>query len=90
MKTDVRPFSYGLKEIMALKPILHGWSEESGLSQKRNDYPGFSAQNVQTVIPEAVEAGRDGMLGLSDRGILAALVNAVQELSALVKAPAQA
>jgi len=28
------------------------------------------------------------MLSLSDRGIIAALVNAVKELSALVKAPA--
>jgi len=87
IKTNIRPFARGLKEILALKPILHGYTLESGIPQHRDDHPGFSAQNVQSAIPEAVEAGPDGMLGLADRGILAALVNAVQELSALVKAP---
>jgi hypothetical protein len=80
-KTDIRPFPHGLKAVLALNPILHGYTKESGIPQYRNDHPGFSAQNVQSVIPEAVEAGPTGMLGLSDRGILAALVNAVKELA---------
>jgi hypothetical protein len=74
--------------VLALRPILHGYTEASGLDQTKDDYAGFSAQNVQSVIPEAVGQSPDGMLTLSDRGILAAVVNAVKELSALVKAPA--
>jgi hypothetical protein len=87
IKTNIRPFARGLAEILALKPILHGYTIESGLDQTRDDYAGFSAQNVQRVIPEAVGRNRDGMLSLSDRGILAALVNAVKELAEFVKSP---
>ena len=88
IKRDIRPFTHGLDAVLALRPILHGYTEASGLDQTKDDYAGFSAQNVQSVIPEAVGQNRDGMLTLSDRGIIAALVNAVKELSALVKAPA--
>ena len=43
---------------------------------------GFIAQDVQRVIPEAVGVMNDGTghLTLSDRAIIAALVNATQEL----------
>jgi len=89
MKRNIRPFTRGLEAILALRPILHGYTAESGIDNSgKDDYAGFSAQNVQSVIPEAVGQNRDGMLSLSDRGILASLVNAVKELSALVKAPA--
>ena len=84
-KNNIHPFTHGLAEILKLKPILHGYDKKlSGIDTPRTDYPGFSAQNVQGAIPEAVEAGADGMLSLSDRGILAALVNAVQELAAKI------
>jgi hypothetical protein len=46
-----------------------------------NIYTGFSAQNVQKVIPEAVGKDRNGNLTLSDRPILAAIVNAIKELA---------
>jgi len=42
-------------------------------------YTGFSAQNVQSAIPEAVGEDDRGYLTLSDRPIIAALVNAVKE-----------
>jgi hypothetical protein len=80
VKSSIRPFSRGLADVLKLKPILHGYTVESGLDQTKGDYVGFSAQNVQSVIPEAVGQMKDGMLTLSDRGILAALVNAVKEL----------
>ena len=49
------------------------------------DLIGFSAQNVQKVIPEAVWVSKDDFLGFDDRPVIAALVNAVKELSARVK-----
>ena len=42
-------------------------------------YAGFSAQDVQKAIPEAVGENQEGYLTLSDRPIIAALVNAVKE-----------
>ena len=82
VKRDIRPFKRGLAEIRMLSPILHGYAEGSGLDQSKNDYAGFSAQNVLEHIPEAIGQNDDGFLSLADRPILAALVNAVKELDA--------
>ena len=86
IKKNIRPFSRGLAEILAINPILHGYSTESGLDQSRDDYAGFSAQQVQPLIPEAIGVNGDGMLSFSDRPVMAALVNAVKELSARLAA----
>ena len=86
IKKNIRPFSRGLAEILAINPILHGYTEESGLDQTRDDYAGFSAQQVQALIPEAIGANADGMLSFSDRPVMAALVNAVKELTARLAA----
>jgi hypothetical protein len=86
IKSNIRPFSRGLSDIIAINPILHGYTEESGLDQSRDDYAGFSAQQVQPLIPEAIGVNADGMLSFSDRPIIAALVNAVKELSARLAA----
>jgi hypothetical protein len=86
VKVKIRPFRTGLDAVLGLKPILHGYSKKSGLDRSRFDYAGFSAQNVRDVIPEAVGQGADGYLTLSDRPILAALVNAIKELQAEVAA----
>jgi hypothetical protein len=82
IKKNIRPFSRGLAEILAINPILHGYTEESGLDQTRDDYAGFSAQQVQSLIPEAIGENADGMLSFSDRPVMAALVNAMKELNA--------
>ena len=69
----------GLQAILGLEPIEYRWNAESGYDQAAL-YAGFSAQNVQDFLPEAVGENANGMLSLSDRPILAAVVNAVQEL----------
>ena len=77
-------FTKGLQAILALKPINYQWKEISGLEQE-GTYSGFSAQNVQSVLPEAVGTDKKGYLTLSDRPLIAALVNAIKELSAEVE-----
>ena len=74
-------FDRGLSAILNIDPISYKWKQESGLDTDHT-YTGFSAQNVQHVIPEAVNKDSKGQLTLSDRPIIAALVNAVKELSA--------
>jgi hypothetical protein len=81
LKNTVSEFEKGLKEILALKPINYRWNALSGLEQEEL-YIGFSAQNVQSVLPEAVGQDQKGYLTLSDRPILAATVNAIKELNA--------
>lgn len=83
MKDRIAPLTYGLAEVLALKPIQYGYNAASGL-ERDNLYGGFSAQNVQTVMPLAVGQSANGFLTLQDRPILAAAVNAIKELSAEV------
>ncbi len=78
VKDRITVFGRGLEALRGIAPILHGYTEASGLDREHL-YVGFSAQNVRQSIPETIfEKG--GLLSLSDRGILAALVNAVKEL----------
>jgi hypothetical protein len=79
-----KPYGGGLNEILDLTPITYRWNsrgqEISGQSGDK-DYVGFSAQNVQKNIPEAVWTGtRHEFLCFDDRPVIAALVNAVKEL----------
>jgi len=73
-------FDAGLEEIEALEPIVYRWKPETGLDTE-HDYVGFGAQSVKSIIPEAVGMDDAGNLSLSDRPLIAALVNAVKELS---------
>ncbi|MEI6304859.1 MAG: LamG-like jellyroll fold domain-containing protein [Candidatus Taylorbacteria bacterium] len=75
-------FNRGLSDVLTLNPILYKWKDVTGYDTLTT-YAGFSAQNVQASIPEAVGVDSSGMLTLSDRPILAALVNSVKELSAM-------
>lgn len=80
LKDDIQPWSSGLAEIEQINPISYKWSVASGLD-RLNTYCGFSAQNVEAAIPEAIGVGSDGYMGVDLRPILAAAVNAIKELS---------
>ncbi|MFA6297122.1 MAG: tail fiber domain-containing protein, partial [Candidatus Paceibacterota bacterium] len=71
-------------DIEKINPIIYKWKSETGYDTL-NNYAGFSAQNVQSAIPEAVGTSSSGFLNLADRPILAAVVNAVKEVGASLK-----
>lgn len=83
------PYKVGLEAVLAINPVRYKWNNEgqehTGLDGQRS-YVGFLAQDVQRAIPEAttsLERSKEGTeyLCLDDRAIIAALVNAVKELS---------
>ena len=76
-------FTRGLSDILNLDPILYKWNGLSGM-ETESTYAGFSAQNVQVAIPEAVATDSRGYLTLQDRPIIAASVNAIKELNTMV------
>ncbi|MDP3402589.1 MAG: tail fiber domain-containing protein [bacterium] len=73
-------FTRGLNDLMKINPVNYHWKASTGFDTV-NSYTGFSAQNVQSAIPEAVGTDSRGYLTLSDRPILAASVNALKELA---------
>ena len=59
LKQDIEPSGYGLPEVIALEPISF-----TRVGDTRTEH-GFSAQQVQAVIPEAVTPVYDDMLGVA-------------------------
>ena len=78
LKTIAGNYTRGVEALMNITPIQYRWNGSSGM-ETQDTYTGFSAQNVQISIPEAVGMDSRGYLTLSDRPILATLVNAVKE-----------
>jgi hypothetical protein len=80
MKSDIEDATVGLVEVLGITPIRF---RRNGAGQRIE--VGFSAQQVASVLPEAVvELGRDDMLGVTSDTIVAALVNAVKALTARI------
>lgn len=73
-------YTAGLDEVLNLNPIVYNWNAASNYDTSTN-YAGFSAQNVEDFLPDAVGENSQGFKTLSIRPILAAVVNAVKELS---------
>jgi hypothetical protein len=83
LKTNIKPFTKGLGAITALSPKTYTWNEAgqklTGFRADR-EFSGLTAQDLQKAIPEAVSSEGE-YLAVSDRPVIAALINAVKELS---------
>jgi len=79
-KENVKDISYGLTEVLQLKPRDFTWIES------KKESIGFIAQEIQPIIPKIVSADRDGHLSVEYDKIVAVLTKAIQELSAKVTA----
>ena len=85
MKNISKFYTSGLSRLSNIKPITYKWKASTKLDTA-NNYTGFSAQNIQANIPEAVGKMANGNLTIQDRPIMATMVNAINELNAIVEA----
>ncbi len=87
LKYNIQPLSTATDKILALNPVEFNWKTTGIFKDDGISHWGFVADEVQTVIPNAVEGKSDGLTIsggiqpqlLSDRPIIAALVKALQE-----------
>ena len=92
LKENIKPVdktSHGLDAILRLKPVEFFWKNKT--TGERKEF-GFLAQDVATVMPELVrnigmtnEDISDGMLAIDHIGLIAPIVQAIQELSEKLK-----
>jgi len=91
-KRDITDAQHGLATILGIRPIVfHRWNPATKVRAERPEI-GFSAQQIRTVLPEAVTdmdppdaawrdlVGDGKIMGVRTDPIVAALVNAVREL----------
>jgi hypothetical protein len=86
LKENIENLPFGLSEILALRPVSYKWKTDK--IEQGTQY-GFIAQEVQSVMPELIrefESADGTRLGLEKEGIYAAMVKAIQELTARVAA----
>ena len=79
IKENIATYTASLAELINITPIQYNYTEGSGLDTETTYY-GFSANQVETYIPEAVGYTKKGIRTLSDRTLLAVMWNAIKEL----------
>jgi hypothetical protein len=84
LKTDVSSLDRMVDKILALRGVRFKWRTAGDEDSYRI---GLIAQEVERVLPEVIETGSDGMKGINEAGLIAAIITAIKdqqaELSAL-------
>ncbi len=82
-KENIKPLSYGLNEILNLRPIFYDLKKEYGTAKHQ---PGFIAEEAVKVVPALVPLTKDGKPDSFDYPKLTAvLTNAIQEMWQVVQ-----
>jgi hypothetical protein len=80
LKKNVRGLQDSLAKVLELRPVGFQWTKNDAIGV------GFIAQDVEKLFPDIVHRGDDGYLLLDQAGLIAPLVQAVQQLAARVAA----
>lgn len=82
-KTAIRTLEYGLKDVMALRPVRYEWKTRPGEGEKI----GLIAQELQQVVPEVVyqpENDAEARMGVNYAELVPVLIHAIQEQQAQI------
>jgi hypothetical protein len=91
LKNITGHFTPGLRAIMRLQPLRYEYKADNALGIKaEGEHIGFSAQQVQRIIPEAVSKNDKGYLLVNNDPILWTMLNAIKEQQAQIEALRQA
>lgn len=77
VKSNFEKIENPLGKVLSLSGLIYDKKIDETQSKRE---AGVIAQEVQSVLPEAVNEGKDGMLGVSSSGVIALLVEAIKEL----------
>ena len=96
LKKNITPITLGLSTISALNPVRFNWADGFDLVETDKTLLGFIAQEIQEVLPEAVESfsGETKVndtiitdaLRVNEKFIIPVLVKAIQEQQAKITA----
>ncbi|MDW7692567.1 tail fiber domain-containing protein [Flammeovirgaceae bacterium SG7u.111] len=83
LKKDINPIHYGLKEVMALRPVAYYWKNR----EQEHKSLGLIAQDVKPVISEIVQQSNpeNDMLSVDYTEIIPVLIKALQEQQAIIE-----
>ena len=80
LKNIIEPIQDACSKVSTMTPVIFSWKSDPSARRRS----GLIAQEVEQVLPEAVEVGKDDMLGVSYSDVLPLALAAIKELSARV------
>jgi hypothetical protein len=83
LKTDVSSLDRMVDKLVALRGVRFRWRPAKDGDSYRI---GLVAQEVERVLPEVIETGPDGMKGINEAGLVAAIITAIKEQQAELRA----
>ena len=83
LKTEISSLESVIDKLLALRGVRFKWRDSSYGDSYRL---GVIAQEVESVFPEVVETGPDGMKGINESGLIAAIITAIKEQQAELRA----
>ncbi|NEP35885.1 tail fiber domain-containing protein [Moorena sp. SIO3B2] len=76
LKKDIANLEQSLEKLIKLRGVHYRWKDSS---RDQSLQIGLIAQEVETVFPELVEVGPDGMKSLNYEGLISPLIEAIKE-----------
>ena len=91
LKDIIEPITGAVAKVRAIDGFIYNWNntstrraDENTPREEKTRYAGVSAQAVQAVLPEVVDEGLDGYLGVSYSKLVPLLIEAIKELEARI------
>ena len=82
LKTNIEPITYGLNEVMQMRPVRYNWK----MTPNSDSKIGLIAQEVRKIIPEVVVGDESKEnLGMNYAELVPVLVKAIQEQQAEIE-----
>jgi len=72
-------YTRGLSAVMGLRPVRFSYKDNALSLQSDSEIIGFSAQELQKLVPEAVTKNANGYLVVHSDAVLWAMLNAIKE-----------
>lgn len=83
LKKDITGLSYGLNDLLKLKPVEYNWKDEALKGHCHGKNLGFLAQDLEKVIPNVVYTPKDEKeyYGVNYEALIPVLTKSIQELN---------
>ena len=87
LKTNIKPLEKALDKVLTLNGVTYEWrvNEFPDKNFDSNRHVGVIAQEVEAVLPEAVETGGDGYKSVNYSNITPLLIEAIKEQQAEIE-----
>ncbi|MBO4602900.1 MAG: tail fiber domain-containing protein [Salinivirgaceae bacterium] len=86
LKTNIKPLERALDKVLTLNGVTYEWRVKEFPNKHLDDktHVGVIAQEVEAVLPEAVETGEDGYKSVNYSNITPLLIEAIKEQQTII------